>query len=69
VAETFELGPQLPEVLAERLKRHGFVRLEGGLLKGHRYALPEQIARVDADGVYLNVDENELIEERYADEG
>ena len=67
VAEAFDLGPHLPEVLVERLKRHGFVRLEGGLFGGHRYIIPDQIASVSADGLHLNVHEDELIEERYTD--
>jgi hypothetical protein len=50
-----------PKELRERLAHDGFVRIDAGLLHRHRYALREQIERVEGDRVVLNVAVNELI--------
>ena len=51
-----------PEVLRERLRRHGYVAIDGaGIFTGTRFATPAQIAGVTDDGVTLNVAEDELI--------
>ncbi len=51
----------LPETLRDRLVRHGFVRVDAGLLASDRFVLPDQIADVNEAGVYLQVTDNELI--------
>jgi hypothetical protein len=51
----------MPEVLRNRMRHNGFIRIGGGLLRGNRYALREHIAGVDGDRVRLNVREAELI--------
>jgi hypothetical protein len=53
---------EIPEVLQNRLRREGFVRLDAsGLFAADRYILPEQIGSVSNDGVTLNVPRAELI--------
>ncbi len=50
-----------PKVLRDRLANNGFLRVDGGLLKHHRYAMPDQIEAVDSGRVRLNVAEEDLI--------
>jgi len=45
----------LPAELRERLEHDGFIRIDAGFLKHHRYALRDQIARVDEGVVALNI--------------
>jgi hypothetical protein len=51
----------MPQVLRNRMRHNGFVRIGGGLLRGTRFALREQVAGVDDNRVRLNVREAELI--------
>lgn len=51
----------LPDTLRDRLVRHGFVRVDAGLLASDRFVLPDQIATVSDDGVHLRVVDDELI--------
>lgn len=60
IAEVFT-GDGLPETLRDRLIRHGFIRIDAGLLALDRFVLPEQVAGVDEDGVRLRVTDDELI--------
>jgi len=50
----------LPE-LRERLEHDGFIRIDAGFLKHHRYALRGQIDRIEVDHVVLNVTAKELL--------
>ena len=50
-----------PKELRDRLLHDGFIRINAGFLKRHRYALREQIERVENDRVVLNVAEHELL--------
>lgn len=60
-AKAFAPDP-LPEVLRNRLLRHGFIRIDStGLFATDRYALPQQIASVADDRVILQVTRDELI--------
>jgi hypothetical protein len=59
VARVF--SDNVPEVLRNRMRHNGFIRIGGGLLRGNRYALREHIAGIDGDRVRLNVREAELI--------
>ena len=52
---------EFPKELRERLAHDGFVRIDAGLWHRHRYALRDQIERVEGDRVVLNVAVNELI--------
>ena len=62
LAEVFAPQDALPEVLRERLRRQGYVAIDGaGIFTGTRFATPAQIAGVTDDGVTLNVAEDELI--------
>lgn len=61
IASIFNPG-EIPDELAERLYRTGFVRIDSaGLFAADRYVTPDQISRVDQDGVYLNVDRDGLL--------
>ncbi len=51
----------LPETLRDRLIRQGFVRVDGGLLASDRFVLPDQIADVTEEGLYLQVTDDDLI--------
>jgi len=50
-----------PKELRERLTHDGFIKIAAGLLHHSRYALRDQIERVEGDRVTLNVEEHELI--------
>lgn len=64
VASIFSPG-EVPDQLAQKLYRTGFVRIDSaGLFAADRYITPDQIARVDKDGVYLTVTRDELIKRR-----
>lgn len=61
VAEAFGRD-EIPEPLRSQLLRDGYVRLDAkGLFAHDRYILPEQIARLDAEGIQLNVTRDALI--------
>ena len=61
VAEAFG-REDLPEPLRSQLLRDGYVHLDAkGLFARDRYILPEQIARLDAEGIQLNVTRDALI--------
>ena len=51
----------MPEVVRNRLRHNGFVRMDGGLLGSDRFALREHVAAVDGKRVRLNVRSDELI--------
>ena len=52
----------VPEPLRSQLLRDGYVHLDAnGLFASDRYILPEQISRLDADGLQLNVTRDALI--------
>lgn len=61
VAEAFG-REDVPEPLRSQLLRDGYVHLDTkGLFASDRYILPEQIARLTADGIQLNVTKDALI--------
>ena len=61
VAEAFG-REDVPEPLRSQLLRDGYVHLDAsGLFASDRYILPEQIARLTADGIQLNVTVDALI--------
>ncbi len=61
VAEAFG-REEIPEPLRSQLLRDGYIHLDAhGLFARDRYILPEQIARLDADGIQLNVTRDALI--------
>jgi len=61
IAEVFGADDNLPDTLRSRLIRHGFVRVDAGLLASDRFVLPDQIASVTNEGVRLHVTDDELI--------
>lgn len=62
IAEAFDPGDDIPEVLQNRLLQQGFIRIDGaGLFASDRYVVPDQIARVSDDKVYLKVSQDDLI--------
>lgn len=61
VAEAFGRD-DVPEPLRSQLLREGYVHLDTkGLFASDRYILPEQISRLTADGIQLNVTKDALI--------
>jgi hypothetical protein len=61
VAEAFG-REEVPEPLRSQLLRDGYVHLDAkGLFASDRYILPEQISRLTADGIQLNVTKDALI--------
>ena len=53
---------EIPEPLRSQLLRDGYIHLDAkGIFARDRYILPEQIARVDAEGIQLNVTRDALI--------
>lgn len=47
---------EVPTVVIERLRRHGFIRIDSnGLFASDRFARAEQIAAVAGEAVHLNV--------------
>lgn len=60
-ASIFSPG-EVPDQLAQKLYRTGFVRIDSaGLFAADRYITPDQITRVDNDSIHLNVTRDELI--------
>src|SRR5260221_14614882 len=55
--DEIEMHPEL----RERLEHDGFIRIDAGFLKHHRYALRGQIDRIEIDHVVLNVTAKELL--------
>ena len=52
----------VPEPLRSQLLRDGYIHLDSkGIFARDRYILPEQIARLDAEGIQLNVTRDALI--------
>jgi hypothetical protein len=59
---TIVLPEQVPDILRDRLLRHGFIRINSaGLFAADRCVMPDQIASVSDDGVTLRVSRNELM--------
>ena len=52
--------PRVPDSLRARMIHDGFIRIDGGFLGKTRYAIADQIARVEGDGVRLSVTKDEL---------
>lgn len=63
LADIFDDHDDIPEELAERLRYHGFIKVDGNWLGADRYVMPEQIASVNDEGVHLNTKRDYLIEE------
>ena len=61
-AKVFSAEDRVPEPLRERLRRHGFMRIDStGLFAADRYVMADQIADVSDDRVTLRVTREELI--------
>ena len=58
--EAHDRDDDIPHELRQRLEHDGFIRIDAGFLKHHRYALREQIDRVQGDRVILNVAAGDL---------
>ena len=59
LADLFEVNT-IPEVLQEKMLRHGYIGIDG-LLSATRFALSEQISHIHDDHIHLNVNKDELI--------
>jgi hypothetical protein len=64
VAEAFRPPRSMPDVLQQRLRRQGFIKIDSsGLFAADRYALADQIESVSEAGVRLRVTRDDLIAE------
>jgi sporulation protein YlmC with PRC-barrel domain len=61
LAKALKTEEQVPLELRKRLLRYGYIKVDTGILKSDRYASADQIARVTADRIDLDVTMNELI--------
>jgi hypothetical protein len=52
---------EMPREIHDRLMHDGYIRIDAGFLKHHRYALPDQIDTVDGDHIILTVVAEDLI--------
>jgi hypothetical protein len=59
--DVFDADDSLARELRERLEHDGFIRIDAGFLKHHRYALRDQIERAAHGVVTLNVLADNLI--------
>jgi hypothetical protein len=50
-----------PPPVYSRLHRYGFIRIRRGFLRSDVIVVPQQIANVEDDSVYLNVDNDSLL--------
>ena len=66
VGDTFTTdGDDLPEEERENLLNKGYIQIDSsGFFTADRFATAEQIARVEGDNVYLNVDRDALVASR-----
>lgn len=61
VASVFDPG-DMPDEMAQKLQHSGFVRIDSnGLFAADRYVMPDQIGRVDGNGVHLKITQDELL--------
>lgn len=51
----------LPEELRQRLLREGYIKIDTGVLRSDVFALPDQVASVSDENVYLEATREELI--------
>ena len=63
VASAFGGGdePKVPDAIGRRLVHDGFIKIDGGLMRGDWYANADQVAAVAGDTVRLNVDKDDLV--------
>jgi hypothetical protein len=64
IAEAFD-PREVPDELAARLRRSGYIRLDSaGLFRSDRYIVPDQIASVIDQNVHLTTTRDELVKRR-----
>ena len=62
-AEALDPRDEVPEEVAERLRYHGYIRIDRGWFGADRYVMPEQIESVSDEGVFLGVHKDNLFTE------
>lgn len=60
LAEALAPSENMPDELRARLLRHGFIRIDSGILSSDVYVVPENLARVD-EHVHLSIKKDKLI--------
>ncbi|MEZ4615981.1 MAG: hypothetical protein R2867_10835 [Caldilineaceae bacterium] len=63
LVEAFDPRDQVPEELAERLRYSGYIKIDGGWFGADRYIMPNQVAAVSDEGVYLSTNRERLIQD------
>lgn len=61
LAEALNPPDDMPEELRQRLQRHGFIKVDTGILRQDRYVMPEMIAGVGDDRVDLKISSDEAL--------
>lgn len=62
LAGVFAGSRELPEELRKRLMRHGYIRIDTGLLSADRIAIMDQVIGVTDKEVHLTADTDELVQ-------
>lgn len=62
LADVFAGERDLPEELRKRLMRHGYIRINTGLLSADRIAIMDQVIGVTDEEVHLTADSDELVQ-------
>lgn len=60
-AEAIAPPETVAEEVRERMERFGFIKIDRGLLRGDRYVMLNQVARIDGDEVLLTIGEDDLV--------
>lgn len=63
LSNAFDARDRVPEELAERLRYHGYVKIDAGWFGSDRYIMPEQIDSVDGENIYLNTMPTKLVQQ------
>ncbi|MCW5722908.1 MAG: hypothetical protein KIS86_17390 [Devosia sp.] len=62
LADMFSPDDGLPREMQEKALREGYIRLDAkGLFASDRYIFPEHIDHVEADGIVLKVEKDDLL--------
>ena len=63
IADVLSVEDEMPEVVIDRLRQSGFIRVDAGIFDEDLYVVPSQIGSVEGDKVTLRVDKDDLVKE------
>ncbi len=64
LAEAIAPPRQIPDEVRERMLRHGYMRIDTGIIRSDRYAMLDQVSDVSGARVDLSVSRDDLIDPR-----